>query len=794
MRASGDIPNLINGISQQASPMRLPTQAEAQTNYYSTIVDGLKKRPPTEHVAKILDTLPEGAFFHIIHRDAEEKYVLVVLDGDLRVFDFDGVEKTVTFPDGKGYLGSLDPQGDFRALTVADYTFLTNRDVIVYMDETVKEPTRHHEAVINIMSGNYARTYEITINGTVAASHSTPDGSSASQAAGVATTVIAAELYNKLIANGYNNAPWAVGIHQNALHIVNTASDFAISMVDGVNGNATRVAKDHVQKFSDLPNYGPHGFVIEVGNSEGTSLDNYWVKADKGGTNNNSVVVWRECPKPGAVLSIDAATMPHILVRNADGTFTFKQATWNDRKCGDGDTISPDPSFVGSTIEDITFHRNRLGFIADESVILSRSGSFFDFFRTTATTLLDDDPIDVASTHVKVSFLHHTIPHQDYLLLFSDETQFRLAGNDLLTAKTVSIRPLTEYSASPVVKPIANGPAVFFVSDDPSNDDHAQVYEYTLDKSAETANADSTTAHVPNYIPAGAYRLVGSSDENLICLLTRGRPGSIFIYRYYWVAEEKVQSSWSEWTLEGGAILEGAMIGSELFLLVARGGKAYLEKIRMDPASEDAGMGLLVNLDQRIDTDELQAPAYNSDTDTTTYTLPYAASQKTVAVNRPGSSGVVGSEERVYVVSGNTVTLRGNTTGRKLLFGYPYESRYRFSPFYQRKPSASGGSTAMVDGRLQVHHLSVTYSRSAYFRVEVQTENRPLQKYEMNSVTIGAPTSVIGSTVLSGGRFSSPIMSRNDRVTIDIVNDTWLPSNILSASWRGIWNQKARQV
>jgi len=392
---------------------------------------------------------------------------VVITDQSLRVFDFMGNEKTVTFPNGKGYLGSLDPTRDFRALTVADYTFIANTDVYVAMDASRKEPSRPYEAVINIMSGNYGKTYEIKINGAVAASHTTPDGTSADQSPGVATTYIAEYLYTYLHNNGYNTYPWAVGIHQNALHIVNYTSDFSIAMADGVNGNASRVAKDRIQKFSDLPNYGPHGFVVEVGNSEGTTLDNYWVKADKGGTNNNSVVVWRECVKPGTVLGLDASTMPHTLVRNSNGTFTFKRAVWDDRKCGDGVDISPDPSFVGSTIEDLTFHRNRFGFLSDESVILSRTGSFFDFFRTTATTLLDDDPIDVASTHIKVSFLRHTIPHQDYLLLFSDQTQFRLAGNDLLTPKTISIRPLTEYPTPRKVKPLANGPAVFLISDDP---------------------------------------------------------------------------------------------------------------------------------------------------------------------------------------------------------------------------------------------------------------------------------------------------------------------------------------
>lgn len=792
MKVTGDIPNLVNGVSQQAAALRLPTQGELQINYYSTIVEGLRKRPPTEHVAKLLVSAPEGAFFHIIDRDENEKYVVVVTSEDLKVYDFDGNQKTVTFPDGKDYLWSLDPVRDFRALTVADYTFIVNRDVFCYMDESVVEPTRANEAVVNIKSGNYGKTYRITLNGSIAASYTTPIGDNANQSSQIATTYIASQLYDALVANGYNAGGWSVGIHQNALHIVRTSGDFTISVVDGVNGNASSLAKGSIQKFSDLPTYGPHGFVVEIGNSSGTSLDNYWVRADKGGTNNNSQVVWRECPKPGTQLNIDASTMPHVLVRNENGTFTFKQAVWDPRKSGD-DKISPDPTFIGSTIEDVVFHRNRLGFLTDESVVFSRAGSFFDFFRTTATALLDDDPIDVAASHIKVSMLRHSIPFQDYLLLFSDQTQFRLAGNDLLTPKTVSIRPLTEYDTSPRVKPIAIGPSVFFVSDD-ANGQYAQVYEYSLDKAAEIADADEVTAHVPSLIPSGAHKIVGSSDENTLVLLTKGRAGSLYVYRYYWVTEDKVQSAWSEWTFEGANILSAAMIGSELFIVAERSDGVFLERLRMEPAAYDLGMDLRVNLDRRITEEDAGEGIYIPESNTTEYTLPFLVHPNTKVVNRPGGTGIPGVEINVKEVSGTTITLAGDTRTMRFYMGFPYVSRYRFSPFYHRQVTQTGGQAAKVDGRLQIFHLSVGYNRSAYFRVEVETENRPVVSYEMSGITIGSPSAIIGSVVLDSGRFSVPIMSRNDRVKIDLVNDTWLPSNFLSAAWRGIWNPKARQI
>ena len=52
---------------------------------------------------------------------------------------------------------------------------------------------------------------------------------------------------------------------------------------------------------------------------------------------------------------------------------------WGNRTCGDLDT-APDPSFIGFPINDVFIFKNRLGFLADENVILSQTKEFFNFF------------------------------------------------------------------------------------------------------------------------------------------------------------------------------------------------------------------------------------------------------------------------------------------------------------------------------------------------------------------------------------------------------------------------------
>jgi len=190
---SQTLPNFANGVTQQPPTLRLNSQGETQENGLSTVAQGLKKRPPTRHIKKILETAPTDAFLHTINRDLSEQYVVVIADGDIKVFNIEGIEQTVTFPEGKAYLETLEPSVDFAAVTVADYTFIVNKTTTV-LENSLYTPARPFEALVNVKSGNYGKTYSIDLNGVTVASYSTPNGGTASDAALISTDYIAAQL------------------------------------------------------------------------------------------------------------------------------------------------------------------------------------------------------------------------------------------------------------------------------------------------------------------------------------------------------------------------------------------------------------------------------------------------------------------------------------------------------------------------------------------------------------------------------------------------------------------------
>lgn len=778
---SSTIPNLINGVSQQPYILRLSSQGEIQENGHATVAEGLKKRPPSVHIAKLFNVPLSDAFIHIINRDEFEQYVVTIINGDMRVHGVDGTAYTVDFPNGKDYLITTEASTSFRAVTIADYTFILNNKVTVKEGSTIA-PGRSPEALLSIKQGNYGKTYRITINGAQAAVYTTPVGTSASDAPYIDTTYIATQL-----ANGFSAAGCTCTRYGSVLHIVG-ASDFSISVEDGFNGNATVLIKGKAQKFSDLPNNAPEGFVIEVVGDPSSSFDNYFVKFVKNKTG-DSTGVWQEALKPGIKTDLDASTMPHVLVRNANGTFTFKRAGWLPRVAGDEES-SPYPSFVGYKLSDMFFYRNRLGLLSEENVIFSEAGEFFNFFPTTVTTILDSDPIDIAVSHVKVSVLRHAVPFNQELMLFSAQTQFTLDAGELLTPKSVSINQTTEFECSVKARPVGAGRNVFFCVNKGA---FTGVREYYVDGSTKTNDAADVTAHVPRYIPGQPLKLAAATNEDMIALLADGDRRALYIYKYYWSGDEKLQSSWSRWVFaEGDRLLSVEFIETKLFIVVARADGTYLERINIELGATDGlNTPYRIMLDRKCMVTGGQTTVINGNT-YTKVPVPYAVTTDDFVafVNE----GPMAGEVLQLIRHPEWLMVQGDVSGKQLVVGQKYAFKYRFSTITVKEDAAGGGTQAVVTGRLQLRRMSMSYERTGFFKISVTTEGRQPFIYKFTGKVSGDFNNILGKPVLATGVFRFPVMAKNTEVSIDVENDSPMPNTLLNATWDGYFVNHTRRI
>lgn len=777
MLVSGSISSFSNGVSQQATSLRLPSQGEEQVNAYSSLVEGLKRRPPTEHLALVSATPLGNVFVHTINRDADERYVVIISDGDLKVFDFEGDEKTVNFPDGTDYLDSTDPKNSFAAVTVADYTFIVNKGVEVEVDTPVSPPNESSVGTVYVKQAAYSTTYTVYVNGASVASHTVPTSS------GADTETIAEALRVAAVAG--LGAGWTITRYGSVLKIVkDDGSTFTLHTKDSAGDTFLAGFTDKTQRFSDLPPKGFDGVVVEIIGDASNSFDSYFVEYDKD-TNR-----WIETVKVQHADTLDPATMPHKLVREIDGTFTFEQIDWQGRDAGDRES-APDPSFVGTTINDIFFFRGRLGVLADENVVLSAIGAtgYFRFYPATVTTILDGSPIDVAAKNTRVSILKHAVEFDKRLYLFSENAQFVMTGGDILSPSTAEITKVTEFDANPLCVPAIAGKTVVFAV---PKGNYTGIREFFIPENTDSEDAADITEVVPSYIAADAFKLIGSSNDDTVFLLTRDAPDTIYVYKYYWQKFDKVQSSWSRWTMPATSVLNADMIDNELYVVLERDEGVTLEKMDLQANRADTGLGYLVHLDRRTSV----TGVYDAGNGWTTWTLPYEVpTDEEVRVVRGADFGSNVGARVSSVTRPSTTTVRatGNYSTGECFLGVPYTRTYRLSTI-QYRVAQQRGFESIQSGRLQLKRLKFVFDNTGYFKVTVASPGRDTYEYVYAGRTIGNENNIIGAPAINSGDFTVPIGAVNKEAVITIEDDSHLPSAFLSAEWEGFFTLRSRRL
>ena len=143
-----NIPNFVSGVSQQPRTMRFPSQAEESINTFPSVVEGLTKRPPAQHIKRLLTPATQASSTsssHFIDRSETEKYITEIREGKIRVWDLDGNEKTVYYGNGTPSTTNTNASSfltgttdDFKLLTIADYTFVLNKTIAPQFTTDVK--------------------------------------------------------------------------------------------------------------------------------------------------------------------------------------------------------------------------------------------------------------------------------------------------------------------------------------------------------------------------------------------------------------------------------------------------------------------------------------------------------------------------------------------------------------------------------------------------------------------------------------------------------------------------------
>tara|TARA_Y100001951_G_C11295583_1_gene275311 strand:+ start:410 stop:2959 length:2550 start_codon:yes stop_codon:yes gene_type:complete len=842
------LPNLVQGVSQQPDTLRFDGQCEDQLNALSSVADGLKKRPNTRYLSELISTaVADGAFVHFINRDKGEKYVLIINNNFVRVFDilnFSQVNYSgpgVSSGSGMSsneYLhvpSGTNPKDVLKALTINDNTFILNTTKNVGRTNSKSAAIfNDNKAIVFIKQADYATEYTVEVtddfgttykatyvsgaqpsnkikdsrlrSGVIAKKLNTEleqaissstifSVSTPSQNTGAANQEIffedgedddgpnAASDPNNIDSNGNPDNFFTISS--------SSSSPFKIKVSDSKSGTALGVVYKEVDSISDLPKTAPNNFRVKVRGSVEDNEDDYYVKFQ---TNDGSAIGnggYVEDVGFDEFIQLDENTLPFKLVNTSPNNFTMGACSWTTKQAGD-DNTNPFPSFFNSSsanngdrkISNIFFFKNRLGFLSEGSVILSEVGEYFNFFRTTVRTLLDSDPIDVNVASTKVTQLKSAVGFQENLILFGERGQFVLKGGDILTPKTVSITPVTNYETDTSTTPLELGSYVYFPF---TRGSFSGVREFTVNANVDTYDSVEITGHVPQYVPSDIMDMAGSTAENVICVVAKNTATDtsiqkdMYVYKYYWEGNKKVLASWSKFTFPF-TIVGFDFIESDLFIVGTKSNKTILAKLPMEEKLIDDGAAFNTYLDLRQ-----QATIANGQ-----ITLSFTPeSDDVIQVYTREAGGTKAGALIPCTVNGTTVTVDASHNNTPVWVGVKYTMSYTFSEqlFRQRANKQSSPSG------YQRHFLkggTLFFDDTASFKVQVTPKARQTYNNVFSSNIVGS--TVVGTLPIESGSFSFPIMSAAKDTTIKIVNDSALPGNFQSAEFESFIHSRSRRV
>ena len=787
---SQSVKNLKGGISQQPDILRFSNQGKLQINGWSSETEGLQKRPPTTFVKHLgpVNQWPGKPAIHLINRDAVEQYFVIFDGSSVSVVDLLGNRYAVR--GYNGYANCANPREDLSMVTVADYTFIVNKKRTVAMTNTLTHAgyvALNRRAVINVRGGQYGRTLTVSFNGAQRASVVMPDGSNVAHVTQTDAQFIAQQIANQINSSLSPSGWWA---QAGAGYVVVTApaNDTIrdLQTADGYAGQLINGFTYSLQSFSKLPAQCIDGYLVEITGESAKSGDNYWVRYDAAG------LVWRETVKPGIITGVEPTTMPHALIRAADGQFDFRPLEWGSRSCGD-DVTNPMPSFVGSTFNDVFFFRNRLGFLSGENVIMSRTSKYFDFFPASVAQLSDDDPIDMAVSHNRVSLLKYAVPFSEQLLLWSDQAQFVLSSNGVMALKNVQLDLTTEFDVSDKARPFGIGRGVYFVSPRASYSSIKRYY--AVQDVSSVKSAEDVSAHVPSYVPNTVFALHGSGTENFLTILSDHDRNCVFIYKFLYIEEQIVQQAWGHWEMgEGVEVLSACCIGSFMWMVLRRPGGITLERVEFTK-----------------DTVDYSAEPYRTHVDMKVQVKPtvFDDNEYLTKIDLRNLYGFTPGEGDFYTISEKGIfrihempeggwandpvlKLDGDQRGLYFIVGRRYEFAYGFSKFLI-KQTADDGSTSTEDiGRLQLRRAWVNYEDSGSFQVEV--DNGSVRyTYEMAGARLGS-SAMLGYANAGTGQFKFPITGDARRQEVLLFSSTPNPVNIIGCGWEGNYLRRSSGV
>mgnify|MGYP003120923085 FL=1 len=631
----------------------------------------------------------------------------------------------------------------------------------------------------------------------------------------VSANAIYGNLKNKLEARGFTCSLQGNGL------VVWSYEPFDLDPIDP---SLIKVTGTNISNITELPTEGPSEFpnwFVRISNASERDVDDYYLRWD----NTEKPGRWVETLGEDISYRIDPFTMPHVLWRQADGTFVFDQyrgerkdaikdeyigssnvtdltwsydytrgqSGWEHRKVGD-DATNPFPSFIGKKITNTFFHRNRLGFLHGGSLSLSEAGKIGNFFNGSALTTVGNDPINIDASSTEPTTFISSIETNTGLVIFGEQEQYLLhTDSDSLTNDTAKLSNISTYNYSPATEPLPLGTTISFVDSSGTN---GRFFEMFGIKREGEPNIIEQTKIVQDLIP-NDINITANSRETSTVFLSKEEQQYIWGYRYFNQGQKRIQSAWFKWKLAYAirylTVIEG------ILYIVSTKGKLYSMNLDTNGYSITGGAnnpwGQPGTLNVSLDCAETHSgSAVSHGTDTTTV-FPRLHLYSTFGPNTEN----VGSQPYAIGADGTIVQGTGNNSTdvswtfpgvlqEPVTTGYAFELKVKFPKIFFTQQKGDAFDTD-ITASLTVQRIKFHFGPVGHTSVDISRQGKPNYTIE-NNVTFADWIESDGTPVITERIVETPIYEKNTNFDMELKSTYPGPASLHSMSWEGEYSTK----
>lgn len=315
---SQKVVGLIGGVSQQPDSLKLDGFFRECINYYPDPTFGLLKRPGIKLIGHLEAPVEDASWFFIPKSKNEKLILQVTRTGEVRLFDAQsGHEYQVNALSASAEDYAVhNEKTELEVFQINDYIFFLNRQVTVEANATTTA-SQNSFGYLLLETVAYDTTYKVKLAGNTV-TYTTPVSSGSNLSAETVISNLTSQI------NGVSGFT-ATGVG-NAVYVAKTnGADFSMEASGGLAGTGLKAYKGTIDGVDQLPAQFINGKIIRIAADKGSTGDDYYVKFETSDGGTAGAGVWKETVGPSVKLGIDPTTMPHAIIKEADGTYTFRE-------------------------------------------------------------------------------------------------------------------------------------------------------------------------------------------------------------------------------------------------------------------------------------------------------------------------------------------------------------------------------------------------------------------------------------------------------------------------------------